>query len=432
MKNLVLCLTMLFILGCENHQKKSISVSEMDFKQATNAFTEMKELLLKEDGKLWNHKLNGPILLINPQTRTFIANEQNDKNEFIQRGNFYIGKLPENINVSNTSIDWDGKRWTTAILPLSESKEERLSLLVHESFHRIQPKIGFDSLYEIQNNHLDTKDGRIYLKLELEALKQALNSEKPEQHIKNALLIRNYRQQLFPGSTASENSLEINEGIAEYTGSILCGMSNVDLQKHYSASIDMFFSRPTFVRSFAYVTIPVYGYFMKNTDEHWNLKINGKTNLTEFISNFFGLKSSKTNAYEIKSIDQAYNLESIGKFEETREVKRIKLIATLKKRFLGDSTFVINLQNMNFGFNPGNVMPLDTFGTVYPNIRVTDNWGVLQVDSCGALLTNWVKITITSPERITDTLITGKGWKLKLNNSWKLDKVNGHYTLNKK
>jgi hypothetical protein len=209
-------------------------------------------------------------------------------------------------------------------------------------------------------------------------------------------------------------------------------MSNADLQKHYSSSIDMFFSRPTFVRSFAYVTIPVYGYFMKKTDEHWNLKINGKTNLTEFFSNFFGVKSQKISADEIKKIGKSYNLESISKFEEIREMKRIKLIATLKKRFLGDSTFVINLQNMNFAFNPGNVMPLDTFGTVYPSIRVTDNWGVLEVDSCGALLTNWVKITITSPEKITDTLITGKGWKLKLNISWKLDKVNGRYTLSKK
>lgn len=432
MKKIILYLGVLLFIGCGNHQKSSIKVSEADFKQASNAFTELNELLQKEDGKLWNYKLNGPILLINPETRTFIANEQNEKNEFAEQGDFYIGRLPENINVSNTSIDWDGKRWTTAILPLPESKEDRLNLLVHESFHRIQQKVGFDNLNEIQNNHLDTKDGRIYLKLELEALKQALNSEKPEQHLKNALMIRNYRQQLFPNSTASENSLEINEGIAEYTGSILCGMSDTDLQKHYASSIDMFFSRPTFVRSFAYVTIPVYGYFMKKTDEHWNLKINGKTNLTEFISNFFGVKSQKINADEIKKIGKSYNLESISKFEEIREAKRIKLIATLKKRFLGDSTFVINLQNMNFAFNPGNVMPLDTFGTVYPSIRVTDNWGVLEVDSCGALLTNWVKITITSPERITDTLISGKGWKLKLNSSWKLDKVNSRYTLNKK
>ena len=177
-----------------------------------------------------------------------------------------MGKLPENINIANTAFDWNGKRWTMVALPLPETKEERLNLLIHESFHRIQPEIGFDSLYEIQSKHLDVKSGRIYLILELEALKKALGSNEPERHIKNALLFRQYRYKIFPEAKNAENSLEINEGLAEYTGSVLGQRTESDLKKHYISQIDWFFTLPTFVRSFPYFTIPVYGYFKSHQE----------------------------------------------------------------------------------------------------------------------------------------------------------------------
>jgi hypothetical protein len=37
---------------------------------------------------------------------------------------------------------------------------------------------------------------------------------------------------------------------------------------------------------------------------------------------------------------------------------------------------------------------------------------------------DWNYVTITHPEMITDTLIKGKGWKLKLNKDWNLEKDN--------
>ena len=218
MRNPILILTLIFIMGCNSSKIKTLKIPEPDIKQATIAFTELKETLDKEAGKLWNYKLDGPVLLIDKKTRIIIANEQDGIGELIKQGDYYAGIFPENINFANSATDWNGKRWTMHTLPLAESKKERLSNLIHESFHRIQPFIGFDSLNETQSAHLDTREGRIYLKLELEALKEALNSDKPENHINNALLFRQYRHQLFPEAEISENSLEINEGMAEYTG----------------------------------------------------------------------------------------------------------------------------------------------------------------------------------------------------------------------
>jgi len=37
-------------------------------------------------------------------------------------------------------------------------------------------------------------------------------------------------------------------------------------------------------------------------------------------------------------------------------------------------------------------MPIENKGTVYPNIRVTDKWGILSVDSGALMSINWDKI----------------------------------------
>jgi len=318
-------------------------------------------------------------------------------------------------------------------LPLPETKEERLNLLIHESFHRIQPALGFDSLNETQCIHLDSKPGRIYLVLELEALKSALRSSEPEIHIKNALMFRHYRYHIFPEAKQAENSLEMNEGLAEYTGSILSERKEPDLKKHYTSKIDWFYTMPTFVRSFAYFTIPVYGYFMQKTARDWNLQITREINLTDFISGFWGINVQELTNGDVLKLGKQYGIDSIMEKETRREAEKETLKRKYKKIFLSDSVVELGFENMNIGFNPSNIMPLDSFGTIYPNLRITDNWGILEVDSCGALVSSgWNKVTISYPEIITDTIISGRGWRLMLNDSWKLDKTETKYSVNKK
>lgn len=432
MRATLIILTIAFLFGCNNRNNK-IEIPENDWNQAITSFKELQEALKDEKGKTWNYSLDGPLMLVNRETRTIIANESDNSGELTKRGNLYIGKLPENINIANTAFDWNGKRWTMVALPLPETKEERLDLLIHESYHRIQPLIGFDSLYEIQSVHLDSKNGRIYLRLELEALKKALGSNDPEIHIKNALLFRQYRYQILPEAKQAENSLEINEGLAEYTGSILSQRTESDLKEHYISKIDWFNTMPTFVRSFPYFTIPVYGHFMQKTDKAWNLQITNVTNLTDFMLRFWNVESQKLTNEEILKLGKEYRIDTVIENETQREIKIEELKNEYKQTFLSDSIVVIGLENMKIGFNPSNIMPLDSFGTVYPNLRITDNWGILEVDSCGALMSpEWNKVIISFPELITDTLISGKGWKLKIDKSWKLDLIDNKYIMTKK
>lgn len=429
-----LWLSSLFLFpGCHAGDKKDLPVSFSDLGKANSAFSELKKALHKEDGKLWNHSLEGPVMIAYTDTRIIIANEPDEQGALTQHGKVYIGIFPENRVIGNSTTEWSGKRWTIVQWPLPETMEERLRLLIHESFHCTQPEIGFDSLVQKPNDHLDTREGRIWLKLELEALKRALLSEDPIPHLRNALLFRLYRQHLFPGSEDTENSLEINEGIAEYTGSILCGMNDEALKKHYASEIDLLYTMPTFVRSFAYFAVPVYGYFMKQTKEYWNQDITKTTSLTDYITGFFNVSCTEADSVQIMEKAKAYSLDSIARIEDERESARQLRARKYREQFLQDHILVIPLERMEIAFNAKDAMPLDSFGTVYPNLKITDDWGILEVDSGGALVgREWNRVILSYPEQITDSIITGKSWRLKVNSSWKLGREGVRYILSRR
>jgi hypothetical protein len=425
------------LLGCNAHSTKnsSVKISKSQIAQYENVFKNLKEYLAKENGKLWNHQLYGALMFVNRSNRTIIANEPDNSGVLTKKGGVYVGILPKGINIANTAFDWNGKRWSMVMLPLPKNHNERLNLLIHELFHRIQPKIGFANLITKQSNHLDDLNGRIYLKLELAALSKALESDNPavrQKHIRDALLFRHYRYELYPGAKEAENTLEIKEGLAEYTGSILSDRTDKALKEHYINAINNFYNYPTFVRSFAYVTIPVYGYFMNLKNPGWNKGITKSTNLTDFITKFFNVTIPSHLKDTINSIKDAYGFNKISAFEIKRAGQRKKLMAEYEIKFVENPTLTIRFEKMNIQFDPRNIMPFKNLGTVYPNMRITDNWGILTVKNGALLGGNWHKVTVSEPIEITDTIIKGDGWKLQLHDGWELVKIGKNYILKRK
>jgi hypothetical protein len=76
---------------------------------------------------------------------------------------------------------------------------------------------------------------------------------------------------------------------------------------------------------------------------------------------------------------------------------------------------------MRMSFDPGNLVPLEELGTVYPNIRVVDEWGVLNVTRGGALLNkSFSGIHVPAPMSLTRRHVRGDGWTLELEEGWTL------------
>lgn len=395
-------------------------------------FNELKTAS-KKNIQLWNKDLYGPVILIDQKTRELYANEPDTEGILKRNGNIYSGILPAKINIANTAVNWGGKRWAMIMLPLSSNRNNRINLLAHESFHSIQPSLGF-TLNNVENNHLDQKEGRVYLRLELEALKQAVRStseKELQKHLANALTFRKYRNILYKDSGNTENLLELNEGIAEFTGIIVSGRNNEQTKSFLLSEIEDFMKNPTFVRSFAYHTTPVYGYLLYQRDPSWNKKINAKTDLTDYFIKSFDIRIPAVLQKTVEKLSGDYNGKAIMKEEVEREEKTKKLIAEYKLKFIQQPHFEIKFEKMNVSFDPRNIVPLEDKGTVYPNIRVTDLWGILTVENGALMSPNWDKISISSPVKTENKKISGDGWTLELADGYNIvkDGSNRNYKL---
>lgn len=397
-------------------------------------FNEIKVEMGKQK-QLWGKDLYGPMFFVDPDTRQMVANMPDSTGALKQAAEIYVGTLPTEVNVSNTSIDWNGRHWAMIMLPLPTNKQERLNLLAHELFHVSQLSLGFQ-LFNTENNHLDQKEGRIYLRLELEALKnavQATNQKDRKMHLTNAFTFRAYRYLIYPEAKATENLLELNEGIAEYTGVVMGGRNRKQFTEHFVQSIDYFLKNPTFVRSFAYYTTPVYGYLLMSTKKYWNKEVTIKTSLTDYFIKAFNISLPVDLKKSTDLILKQYKGIEIIREEEIRAKRNEQQIADYKAKFIVQPHVELVFEKMNVSFDPRNIMPLEDKGTIYPTIRVSDNWGILTVKNGALMNPNWSKISISLPLLNENKNISGDGWTLELKDGYSLikDQNTANYRLKK-
>jgi hypothetical protein len=119
--------------------------------------------------------------------------------------------------------------------------------------------------------------------------------------------------------------------------------------------------------------------------------------------------------------------------ETEREETRRKLLAEFRLKLVDGPVLVIPLQQMRMEFNPGNLVPLEGLGTVYPTIRVVDVWGILTVSKGALIDSTFSKIQVSAPNEPSAQPLHGDGWTLELNEGWTLvpEEVKGNYRLKK-
>jgi hypothetical protein len=118
--------------------------------------------------------------------------------------------------------------------------------------------------------------------------------------------------------------------------------------------------------------------------------------------------------------------------EEKREEKMKNMADKYKAVFLSDSPLKVELINKRISFNPANLIPMDDYGTIFPTLRLVDIWGIHTVDSGVLINSDRNEVILSKPLLINDSVISGNGWNIKLNDPWELVKVSSEYTLKKK
>jgi hypothetical protein len=400
----------------------SMAQNESDnAKLAEKYFTEIKAIAAKEHGKLWGINLYGPILLVDGGTQTIYANEGDSGNLLKKQDNIYTGSVPKGMQLANTAIEWSGKKWTMILWPLTTDSLRRHRLVFHELFHRIQNRIGLPDKNAICN-HLDTKEGRIYLRLEFEALKAAVSKpvSQRKEDLLYALLYRKYRQDHFPGAKTLEDMLELNEGLAEFTG-VTVSKINPPNNKYLIRLLDsahVFHS--TFVRSLGYVTGPAYGTILSAKSARWNRKIKAGDDFESLVIKYYGIKIPGNWKILVTAGSTLYERADIEKEETTRDEIKSAQVKMYKEKLVDGPVLLLPLTDKkNYTFNPNNLVSFKENETVYPDMTVQDEWGEISV-SDGALLQNWklLSVSLYDLKDPRGQTITTAGWTLELRDGW--------------
>jgi hypothetical protein len=358
------------------------------------------------------------MLFVDRKTRTVVANQADKEGFLTKNGDIFVGELPAKINIANTATDWAGMKWTMIVFPLPEDKYRRANLMAHELWHRIQNEIGFPSS-GAANNHLDSRDGRVWLQLEWRALAAALNfrGKQRRQAIADALLFRAYRRAIFPQAASQEREMEMHEGLAEYTGVKLSGSPNL-AQYVVDKDIKEATSKQTFVRSFAYATGPAYGVLLDATGENWRKDLKRDDDLGLLLHEGLAIKPPQNIKQKAEARAKNYDGDTLQAAEMERENNRQKLLAAYRAKLVDGPVLAIPLQQMSMQMNPGNLVPLDSFGTVYPDIRIVDVWGILTVSKGALINSTFSKVYVSAPSGLSSSPIQGDGWTLELNPGW--------------
>ena len=388
--------------------------------KGATVFAEAKVICERDAGKLWGRSLCGPILIVEPSDRSLIANQADAKGALTPSEGVFIGVLPKSENIASTATEWSGTRWTELAWPLLPPQDDkRHVMLAHELYHRIQPDLPLGVTIGGDNAHLDTLDGRYLLQLEWRSLAKALgapNAAARRTAVADALLFRSQRYALFPAAAADERALELNEGLAEYTGVRLGLTTPQDRTAYAIGDLKPYIPDATFVRSFAYATGPSYGLLLDRADPVWRGKLAARRGLDQMLA--AAMRLPPANLATLSARAAAYDGDGTLRAAEVKRDATMKTQAAASKAKLVDGpVLVLPLKHSNYQFNPQTLRPLGEIGTIYPTMRLVDAWGVLEEDG-GALMAKDGKTVSVSAAGIDPSGLKGAGWTLTLKPGW--------------
>jgi len=413
-------LSLLVFVTCSAAQSSSI-----DTKLATQYFQQLKQTSDRDGGKTWGLPMYGPIMFVDPRSGNVVANQADLEHKLVPQDGLFVGTLPREISPANTAMDWAGIHWTMVMWPVSDFRQARERLLLHESFHRLQEKLGLPARDAV-NAHLDTLNGRIWIQMEWRALERALRQAGPARRaaIADALLFRTYRRSLFPEAANNENALELNEGLAEYTGMKLSSADLGETVMRADLILRQARNNPTFARSFAYVSGPAYGVLLDLNGRPWRVGMKPSADLGALLQQRYGITIRVSEAAARAALSR-YDGEEIVTVETQQEQRRKQQIAGARKKFLDGPVLLLSLSpDVNYSYDPNNVIGIDATNTVYPTLRLVDGWGVLTVSN-GAWLErdqmgHIVRARVPAPPDLSSRPLKGEGWSLELANEWEV------------
>lgn len=395
---------------------------------ARRAFDEARACSERDGGRLWGFPLAGPLLLADHCTRVVVANQGDAEGQLGEVAGVWVGVLPDEVGIANTAVTWSGVEWTMVAWPLPTDDLARRKLLAHECYHRIQDERGLPGR-DAAAPHLDDELGRGWLRCEAAALAAALRSEDEARGraVADALVFRAARHAAFPAAAESERVLELNEGLAEYTGWKVCGLAAERLPEAVAGALEQRLAPDNlFARAFPYATGPAFGVLLDALAPGWPATLSRDSDLSAVLARAIDWRHPGDLDGAVHAALARHGGQRILAEEARRErVRRLRL-ARYRERFVTGPRLVLPPgEAFQFTFDPYGVEALDDLGSVYLTLRVVDVWGILEVTEGGALVERHdgrvTAVVVPGPDQAEGSKIRGDGWTLELADGWRLE-----------
>lgn len=379
---------LVFVFPIDLHSQDSLKSKNIS--DASFLFKEVKRICDNDGGELWGENLFSKAILINIDNRFFVANDSLPIDNCARKGMYFIGYLPNIYPMANSTLKVGSKKY--ASIRYSDKNEFDTLLyirtFIHEMFHVFMSSNNYDNV-TYNNPHMDTRDGRVYLQLELLALKKALisNGVNRKEAIKEALCFRNKRQSLFPNSKANENNFEIQEGLAQYTEYSLAIFSERERMSTLLNSIDRLIKETSYMRSFGYETGASYA-FLNDISNDWRKTVFIENDLSKITMNLYGVNDTEVDTSNLSIYIKNYDYKSIllkeDSIEGAKEIFKLNII----ERFNNGVLLVADLEDNSFSII-SNMIQLDSTSTYFPYIKLTGKFGY--INSKNEAIINWLK-----------------------------------------
>jgi hypothetical protein len=291
------------------------------------------------------------------------------------------------------------------------------------------------SSFGYNTNNMDEKEARLWIKLEWKALRTALTTEGEEKQlaIRDALIFRGSNRELYQKYARDENLFENYEGLATFTYTLLCSQSPDEYKARIFENLDRVYQMQSYSRSYGFIHGALYASLLKDKGFDFSKIKTNEIDLGNTVKKLYNIELPSICRDVAGSLAMNYDIAEINNEEEQRLSDLKESIHKQISIFTEKPVVFIELESPYFDFEPEDIHSLDTLGTLYTSIRVSDNWGKLTVNKGGCLVSNNFKfLRITAKEfKANHKHISGEDWVLILSDDYELVAVNQNYFIRK-
>jgi hypothetical protein len=418
------------LFSCKGKNNETYFTSE----KASRYIKTIDEICNRDNGKLWGTSLSGPFMFVDRTSRRIVANQTDMEGLLKEKDGIYTGIYPKELIISNTPVKYGGMMFAMVPLPAEEDEYRIKTRAIHGLFHRLQESEGIVTS-TFNAPYMDEKEARLWIKLEWKALKKALVSEGEERQlaIRDALIFRGSNRELYHKYANNENRFESYEGLATFTYTLLCAGSHAEYLSRLFENLERVYSMQSYARSYGFIHGALYASLLHDKGFDFRKIKSESFDLGKAVKELYGIELPVICRDVAGSLAVNYDIDIINKEEEQRLSDIRESIHKQISIFTEKPVVFFELESPYFDFEPEDIHSLDTLGTLYNSMRVSDNWGKLTVEKGGCLVSNNLKyLRITAKAFKEDkNHISGEGWHLILNSDWELVPVEQNYFVRK-